>query len=106
MAFSRAFADSTFGRPIPAVSCRICRCRLLASTIVEVDDAEGADAGGGKIHGGGRAEPAGAHAHDPGGLEAALAVDADIRQDDVPGVAGQFFTGEVGKRAHGKDSLQ
>ena len=73
---------------------------------IEVDDAESADAGGGKIHGGGRAEPAGPHAHDPGGLEAALAVDADIGQDDVPGVAGQLFAGEIGKRAHDRDSLQ
>ena len=91
MAFSRSLADSTFGLPIPAVSCRICLCRLLASTSSPVDDAEGADAGGGEIHGGRRPEAAGADAHHPRGLEPPLPVDADVGQDDVPGVAGQFL---------------
>jgi hypothetical protein len=74
--------------------------------IIAVDDAEGADAGGGQVHRRGRAEAAGADQQHPSALQPALAIDAHVRQDDVPGIAGQLFAGEIGKGTHDRDSLQ
>src|SRR5262245_41883097 len=75
----------------------------LALQIAEVDDvvideADGADACGGKIHGGGRAESAGADAQDLPCLEAALPVDADFRHDQMPAVAFDLVVRELRKR--------
>jgi hypothetical protein len=68
---------------------------------VEVDDADGADAGGGEVHAARRAEPAGADEQDLGGLELALADGADLGQDEVAAVAADLLCGEVGERGAG-----
>src|SRR5262249_39377325 len=57
---------------------------------VEIDDAEFADAGGGEIHGNGRAESAGADAENARGADFLLAGQADLGQDQVPGVPFDF----------------
>ena len=62
---------------------------------VEVDQAEGADAGRGEVEGERRTEPAGADAEDFGGLELLLALHADFGQDEVARVAGEFVVGEL-----------
>ncbi len=62
---------------------------------IEVDQAERADAGGGEIERERRAEAAGADAEDLGGLELLLAFIADLGQDEVAGVAGDLFVGEL-----------
>ena len=62
---------------------------------VEVDEADGADSGGGEVEGERRAEAAGADAEDFGGLELLLAFHADLGQDEVAGVAGDLFVGEL-----------
>ena len=65
---------------------------------VEIDDADAADAGGGEIHRGRRAEAAGADAQHLAGLQLALPVHADLRHDQVPAVALDFVVGELGQR--------
>ena len=64
---------------------------------VEVDEAEGADSGGGEIEGERGAEAAGADAEDLRGFELLLAFHADLGQDEVAGVAGDLFVGELGE---------
>ncbi len=59
-----------------------------------IDDPERANAGGGKIEGGRRAQAAGADDQNPGGLERLLARPADFAQDEVAGVAVDFGLGE------------
>ncbi len=61
---------------------------------VEVDDAEGADAGGGEIHGEGRAEAAGTDAEHARVFQLELAGLADFGKDEVAGVAGHFIRGK------------
>ena len=63
---------------------------------VEVDQADGADAGSGEVERERRAEAAGADAEDLGGLELLLALHADLGEDEVAGVAGDLFIGELG----------
>ena len=65
----------------------ICRCRLLASTTIEIDKAESADAGRGQIERKRRAETAGADAKNARGLELLLALHTHLGQDDVARVA-------------------
>ena len=68
---------------------------------VEVDQAEGADAGGGEVEGEGSAEAAGADAEDLRRLELLLAFHADLREDQVARVAGDLFVGQLGQfRGH------
>ena len=57
---------------------------------VVVDDAEGADAGGGEVEERRAAEAAGADDEHAGGLQALLAGAADLVQHDVAGVAGEL----------------
>src|SRR4029077_6667080 len=64
---------------------------------VEVDEAEGAHAGGGEVEGQGGAEAAGSDAEDPGGLELLLAFHADLGKEEVARVAGNLFVGQLGK---------
>ncbi len=64
---------------------------------VEVDQAEGADAGGGEIEGERRAEAAGADAEDARGFELLLALHAHFGQDEVARVAGEVVGGELGQ---------
>ena len=64
---------------------------------VEVDEADGAYAGGSEIEGERGAEASGADAEDLGGLEFLLAFHADLGEDEVAGVAGDLFVGELGE---------
>ena len=66
--------------------------------VVVVDDAQGAHAGGGQVEQGRRAEAAGADHQDLGVLEAALADRADLRNDQVPGVALHLVRRQVRRR--------
>ena len=71
----------------------------LALQVVErdaivVDDAEGADAGGGEIHEDRRAEPARADDEHLGRLELLLPLAADLAQHQMPLVALDFFGSE------------
>ena len=68
---------------------------------VEVDQAQGADAGGGQIESQRRTEPAGAHAEHARGLEPLLALHAHLGQDQVPRVAREIVGGQFGKRVRG-----
>ena len=61
---------------------------------VVVDDAEGADAGGGEVEERRAAEAAGPDDEHAGGAEALLAGAADLVQHDVAGVAGELVRGE------------
>jgi hypothetical protein len=54
---------------------------------VEIEDAEFADAGGGQIHGDGRAEPARPDAEHAGGANFPLALQPDFGQTQMPRVA-------------------
>ena len=54
---------------------------------VEIHDADFADAGGGEIHGDGRAEAAGADAQDAGGANFLLARQPDFGQNQVARIA-------------------
>src|SRR5262249_44625752 len=63
---------------------------------VEVDEAERPDAGRRQIHRDWRSEAARADAQDLGGFEVALPVVADLRHDEVAGIALVFVLGEVG----------
>src|SRR5579862_5255203 len=54
---------------------------------VEVDDANGADAGGGEVEQDGAAETAGTDDEDFGGLELLLGFETESRNDDVAVVA-------------------
>ena len=62
---------------------------------VEIDDADGADTGGGQIHRGRRTEAAGADAQHAARLQPSLTVDADLRHDQVPAVTFDFVVGEL-----------
>ena len=69
---------------------------------VEVDQAEGADAGGGEVHRDRGSESTGADAEHFRGLQLPLTVDADLRHDEMPRVALHFVVGERGRFALGK----
>ena len=64
---------------------------------VEVDQAQRADAGRGQVERQRRAEPAGAHAEHPRGLQLLLALHAHFGQDEMPRVAGEIVGGELGQ---------
>ena len=61
---------------------------------VEVDEAEGADAGGGEVHRDRGSESAGADAEHLRGLQLPLTVDADLRHDEMPRVALHLVVGQ------------
>ena len=58
---------------------------------VEIHDADFADAGGGQIHGDGRAKTARADAQHARGFDFLLPGQTDFRQNQVPGVTPDFF---------------
>ena len=60
---------------------------IVVFDAVEVGNAEGADAGGREVKGGGTAEAAGADDEDAGGRELLLAGDAELIEQNVPAVA-------------------
>jgi hypothetical protein len=62
---------------------------------VEVHDAERAHAGGGEIQGNGRPESAGADDEHARGLDAMLAVEADIGQQQMAAVAEELRSREI-----------
>ena len=64
---------------------------------VEVDQADGADAGSGEVERERRAESAGADAEDLRGLQLLLALHAHLGQDQVARVARDLFVGELGE---------
>jgi hypothetical protein len=66
--------------------------------LVEVHDAEFPDAGGGQVHRDGGAESAGADHQDRTVEELPLTLAADVRQDDVAGVALHLLFGEHRRR--------
>ena len=83
------------GAPIRSVVWAIWRCRFDSSSAVVVDDADGADAGGGEIQHERRAQPAGADHQHARGLQLRLADAAHLLQQDVAGVAADFVFGEI-----------
>src|SRR5207249_6772117 len=62
---------------------------------VEINNAEFADAGGGQIHGDGRAESSRANAQDTGGTDFLLAGQTDFGQDQVPRVTADFVIAQL-----------
>lgn len=68
---------------------------------VEVDDADGPDAGRREVHRDRRSEAAGADAEHLAGLEPALSVHADFRQDEVAAVAPHFVGRQRGQGRRG-----
>jgi hypothetical protein len=62
---------------------------------VEVDEADGAYPRCGEVEREGSSEAAGADAEDAGCLELLLALHADLGKDEVAGVAGDLFVGEL-----------
>lgn len=63
--------------------------------LVELGDAEGADAGRGEIEKGRAAQAARADDEDLGVLEPLLPVHADVRDDQVPAVATDLVVGQL-----------
>src|SRR5579862_7344893 len=61
---------------------------------IEIDEAEGADAGGAEIQGKRRAEATGADAEYSRGFELLLALHANLGHDQMPGVAQDFILAE------------
>ncbi len=98
-------AESTLS--LPTVDCGVDDLALQVGFVddVEVDQADGADAGGGEIERERRAEAAGADAEDLRGLELLLAFHADLGQDEVAGVAGDLLVGELGEGGLGREWL-
>ncbi len=94
----RSFADASFERPTSGVPCSNLPLQVAEVDDVEIDDAERADAGRGQIHRRRRSEAAGADAQHLRGLQLALTVHADLRQDQVPAVAPDLVAGELRQR--------
>ena len=69
---------------------------------VEIHDADLADAGGGEIHGDGRAEAARADAQDARGFDFLLPSQSDFRQNQVPRVATYLFIVQFHKSSRTK----
>ena len=65
--------------------------------VVEIDDAERADTGGGKIKRGGRPEASRTHAQHAPALDAALPIHADLGQDEVTAVALNLGVAQLGR---------
>ena len=66
--------------------------------LVEVGDAEGADAGGGEVERGRTAESAGADHQDPGGREFLLSRHAESLEQNLAAVARELGGRKVGRR--------
>ena len=80
-------AESTFGVPIRSVVWMTWRCRLERSTVVVVDDAQRAHARRRQVQRGRRAEPAGAEQQHLGVEQLGLALEPDLRHQQVARVA-------------------
>ena len=65
---------------------------------IGVHQPERADAGGGEVERGRRAEAPHADHHDARPLQPALALETDVREREVPGVASQLAWGEFGRK--------
>ena len=91
---------------IPTVCCGVDDLALQIRFVddVEVDEAEGAYPGGGEVEGEGGAEASGADGEDPGGLELLLAFHADLGEEEVAGVAGDLFVGQL--REFGREFVE
>ena len=70
---------------------------------VEIAEPEGADTGGGEVEGGGAAQPPEPDDEDPCALEAGLAVDPDLGENEVPTEAREVV---LGKRVWGRLHLR
>ena len=71
---------------------------------VEIHDADFADAGGGEVHGDGRAEAARADAQHAGGADFLLAGQTDFGQNQVPRVAADFVIVQFHNQPTGRDT--
>ena len=80
------------------VPCSTWRCRFVDVDDVEVDEAERADAGGGEIERGWRAEPARADEQHARALELLLPLETDLGEDEVAAVAEDLLVRELGMR--------
>ena len=67
---------------------------------VELDDADGADAGGGEVQQRRRAQPARADDQHLGVLQPLLPVHAQVGDDQVPAVARDLFARQLGRRLY------
>ena len=94
----RSLADASFDAADVRRAVEDLALQVAQVDDVEVDDADRADAGGGEIHRRRRPEAAGADAQHLRGLQRALPVHADFRQDQVPAVAPDFVGGELRQR--------
>ena len=97
-------AESTLSMPTVVLGVDDLALQIRFVDDVEVDEAEGADAGGGEVEGERGAEAAGADAEDPRGLELLLAFHADLGEDQVARVAGDLFVGQL--REFGGDFVE
>ena len=93
-----SLADSVLGRPTSGGAVEDLALEVGEVHGVEIHDAELADAGGGEIHGDGRAEPARADAQHAGGANFLLARQPDFGQNQVPRVAADFVAVQFHKR--------
>ena len=84
-------ALATLGAPTCGRVVHDLALQVVERYAVVVDDADGADAGGGQIHQHRRAEPARADHEHLGGLELLLALAADLAQHQVTLVALDLF---------------
>ena len=85
-----SLADSRLGPAHVGVGVQNLALEIGIIHRVEIHDAEFADAGGGEVHGDGRAEAAGADAQDAGALDFLLAGQADFGQNQVPRITADF----------------
>ena len=74
-----SFAEASFERPMSGGAVQDLALQVAEVDGVEVDDADGADAGRGQVHRHRRAEPAGADAQHLGGLQLLLPLHPDFR---------------------------
>ncbi len=85
-----SLADSDLGRPDVRRAVNDLALEIGKIDRVKIDDADFADAGGGQVHGDGRAQPARADADDAGGANLLLPGQPDFRQNQMPRVAANF----------------
>ena len=90
-------AESTLS--MPTVDCGVYDLALEVGFVdyVEVDEAEGAYSCGGEVEREGGSEASGAYAEDLCRLQFLLALHAYLGKDEVAGVAGDLFVGELGE---------
>ena len=87
-------AESTFGVPMPVGRVDDLALQVGEVDLVVVDDAERADAGGGEVERGRRAEPAGAEQQHLRVEQLGLALEPDLRHEQVARVALALLVGQ------------